>query len=116
VRYSPHFHWTEGGPGDAPVTPEQLAEVRRQVEEKSRKSRYPHIIRDAQRYLPAIEGARHVDSLWTVRTVLPRAERDDSRPILFSKHHGLKNFFCVAGGKIDNVYDLLDELKSVELS
>lgn len=116
VRYSPHFHWNEGGPDDPPVPPEQLAEVDRQVAQKSRPSKYPHIIRDAQRYLPALEGARQVDSLWTVRTVLPRAERDDSRPILFSKHHGLKNFFCVAGGKIDNVYDLLEELKSVELS
>lgn len=116
VRYSPHFHWREGGPDDPPIGPEQLAEVDRQVQLGARRSKFPHMIRDARRYLPAIEGARHVESLWTVRTVLPRSEQDDSRPILFSKHHGLRNFFCVAGGKIDNVYDLLDELKGVELS
>jgi hypothetical protein len=116
VRYSPHFHWSEGEAGQAPLGGEALAEVARQVQEKSRRSKFPHMVRDAARYLPAFEGARHVESLWTVRTVLPRSERDDSRPILFAKHHGLKNVFCVGGGKIDNVYDLLDELKGLELN
>ena len=65
------------------------------------------MIRDAARYLPLLGGCRVADSIWEVKTVLPRSEMDDSRPILFRPHHGLPNFHCVTGAKLDNVYDLL---------
>jgi hypothetical protein len=42
--------------------------------------------------------------------VLPRSETDDSRPILFRPDHGIPNYHVVLGGKIDNVYDVADEL------
>ena len=68
------------------------------------------MVRDAARYLPALADCRYRDSLWEVKTVLPRSEVDDSRPILFRPDHGIPNYHVVMGGKIDNVYDVADEL------
>lgn len=68
------------------------------------------MIRDAQRYVPLLKECAYVDSLWEVKTVLPLSEVDDSRPILFRKDAGLKNFHSLMGGKIDNVYDVTDEI------
>ncbi|MGH7222539.1 MAG: hypothetical protein ACRELF_04890, partial [Gemmataceae bacterium] len=75
-----------------------------------RRSHFIWMLRDATRYLPILNECRYVDSLWEIKTVLPRSEFDDSRPILFQRHHGLENLHCVLGAKIDNVFDLLDEM------
>ena len=40
--------------------------------------------------------------------MLPISEVDDSRPILCRFDHGLEGFHCIMGGKIDNVYDVVD--------
>jgi hypothetical protein len=69
------------------------------------------MVRDAARYMPILKECRHVDSIWEVKTVLPQSEVDDSRPILFKKDQGIKNLTCILGGKIDNVYDIPDELQ-----
>ena len=60
---------------------------------------------DARRYLPAIEACAYKRSLWEVKTVLPRSEGDDSRPILFRPSADSPRLINVMGGKIDNVYD-----------
>ena len=49
-----------------------------------------------------------MDSLWEVKTVLPKNDEDDGRPILFVRDAGYPNLSCVMGSKIDNVYDVLD--------
>src|SRR5262249_38409470 len=71
---------------------------------------FGHMRRDAARYLPALAEAEYVDSLWEVKTVLPVNESDDGRPILFQAHAGLPNFHCVLGAKIDNIFDVLDQI------
>lgn len=101
VRYTPHAAW-EGGPSRADL----LARPPR--------SRFAHMLQDARRYLPALTEAEHVESLWEVKTLLPASEVDDSRPFLFKRDHGLAGLTCVLGGKLDNVFDLLDELESAE--
>ena len=68
------------------------------------------MLKDAQRYVPAMSMARHVRSLFEVKTVLPQSEHDDSRPILFKPCAELSGLVSVMGGKIDNVYDLPREL------
>jgi hypothetical protein len=68
------------------------------------------MVRDATRFLPILNECRYVDSLWEIKSVLPRSEGDDSRPILFQHHHGLANLHCVLGAKIDNIFDLLEEM------
>jgi glycine/D-amino acid oxidase-like deaminating enzyme len=99
VRYTPHFSWQEGP--DAPPPP-PLPTVR---------SNFTRMARDAARYLPLMAKCRCVNSLWEVKAVLPASETDDSRPILFQKHVGLPNHHCVLGAKLDNVYDVLDEIE-----
>lgn len=101
VRYTPHAAW-EGGSARADI----LASPPR--------SRFAHMLQDAQRYLPALKGTTHEKSLWEIKTLLPQNELDDGRPFVFKRDHGLAGLTCVLGGKIDNVFDLLDELESAE--
>jgi len=98
VRYTPHYAWSAGE--RAPPRPPGP-------------SRFTHMVKDAARFLPGLQDARYLDSLWETKTILPSSEVDDSRPILFKAHHGLRGFFCVMGGKIDNVFDVLQELDAL---
>jgi glycine/D-amino acid oxidase-like deaminating enzyme len=97
VRYTPHMRW-QGATTDAPS------------EIKPRRSAYPAMITDAQRYVPALAELRHDDSIWSIKAVLRNREATDSRPILFRTNHGMAGLTLVLGGKLDNVYDALDEL------
>lgn len=103
VRYTPHCYWqdTEDFCVDFGISPSKIP----------RKTNYLQMVRDAARYMPILEECLHVDSIWEVKTVLPQSEVDDSRPILFKKDQGIKNLTCILGGKIDNVYDIPDELQ-----
>ena len=69
------------------------------------------MIKDAQRYLPLLKGIENKQSLFEVRTVLREYEVNDGRPILFKKDYGIKGFHVVMGGKIDNVYDILEGIE-----
>jgi glycine/D-amino acid oxidase-like deaminating enzyme len=93
VRYTPHASWRD--PADPPARPA---------------SNFPGMVRDASRFLPALAQCRQHGSLWEVKTVLLASETNDSRPILFQRHAGLPNLHCVLGAKLDNVFDVLDEL------
>lgn len=94
VRYTPHCELADG------IRPERLPQ-----------SNFPHMLRDAVRFVPCLYRARYVDSLWEVKTVLKQSESNDSRPILFLEDHGMPNLHCVLGSKIDNIYDALDYLE-----
>jgi glycine/D-amino acid oxidase-like deaminating enzyme len=76
-------------------------------------TRFPHMIRDAARFLPAIAGARYVESLFEIKGIMPRSEQDDSRPILFRESPELPGLITVLGAKIDSVYDVEAELSRV---
>ena len=99
VRYTPHYEWYEQD--SCPDDPY------RKLTDDPKHSAWPYIRRDAARYLPLLSDTKYLSSLWEVKTVLPRSESDDSRPILFRTNVGLKGLHCVMGGKIDNVYDVL---------
>ena len=100
VRYTPHLNWSDA----AGVDPyERLSAY-------ARESRVERMLRDVVRYMPSLAGARHVESLFEVKTVLVKNELDDGRPILFEKHPQLPGCFSVLGGKIDNIYDVLEKL------
>lgn len=106
VRYTPHLHWADR-PGVDPY--EKLGHY-------PRNSRVDRMVRDVGRYIPAVLEARHVDSLFEVKTVLVKNEGDDGRPILFEKHAELPGCYSVLGGKIDNIYDVLEKLDSEQFS
>lgn len=70
------------------------------------------MIRDAgTSYIPCLSGSRLVESLWEVKTILPRSEVDDSRPILFRPVEQAPNVICILGGKIDNIFDIQDYIR-----
>ncbi len=95
VRYTPHITWT-----DDDETPELSRDH----------SNMPLMLADAKRYIPSLERVVAHDSIWTVKTILMQNDQDDGRPILLRMNYGLPNFHVIMGGKIDNIYDILDNL------
>ena len=102
VRYTPHSEWR-----DTDAAYRDGHDYLKQVE---RVSHFPQMLADVRRYMPALGKIKHEDSLWEIKTVLPKSEHDDSRPILFRKNHGLSGYHCIMGGKLDNIYDAFREL------
>lgn len=105
VRYTPHLSWRD----------ERGIDPYRRLVQYERDTRFDRMLRDTARYLPAIAGARYADSLFEVKTVLVKSEGDDGRPILFERHEALPGCFSVLGGKIDNIYDVLEKLDAEPL-
>ncbi|XXF80654.1 FAD-dependent oxidoreductase [Myxococcaceae bacterium GXIMD 01537] len=106
VRYTPHHSWQDRADGIA-------RDPYLHLEGWPLRTQFESMLRDARRFLPALDGVRYVESLWEMKTVLPASEADDSRPILFKRDHGLKNLICLMGGKIDNIYDVLHEVDTL---
>lgn len=102
VRYTPHYEWLdkEG----------QYIDAHKRFSEDEKHSAWEYMRKDATRYIPCLSECQYLDSLWEVKTVLPRSEIDDSRPILCRFNHGMKGFHCIMGGKIDNVYDAIEAI------
>ncbi len=106
VRYTPHTHWRD----QKGIDPYQ------KLNNHNCSTRVNRMVRDVARYLPAVLDAQYVDSLFEVKTVLVKNEGDDGRPILFEKHLELPGCYSVLGGKIDNVYDVLEKLDEEQFS
>jgi glycine/D-amino acid oxidase-like deaminating enzyme len=100
VRYTPHLNWRDQS-GIDPYN---------RLNEYGKETRVDWMVRDVGRYMPAIFDACYVESLFEVKTLLVKNETDDGRPILFEKHSSLPRCFSVLGGKIDNIYDVLEKL------
>jgi glycine/D-amino acid oxidase-like deaminating enzyme len=73
-------------------------------------SNYKYMLNDAIRFLPILEDALYIKSIWELKTTLALSEENDSRPILFKQDENIKGYFLVLGGKIDNIYDLETEI------
>nr|VFJ98843.1 MAG: FAD dependent oxidoreductase [Candidatus Kentron sp. LFY] len=100
VRYTPHFSWKD----------ELGIDPYRRLTDYDRATRFNRMLRDVRRYLPVVLGTEYVDSLFEIKTVLVKNEGDDGRPILFEKHSELPRCYSILGGKIDNIYDVLEKL------
>ena len=100
VRYTPHMHWND----------KRCIDPYQKLDDYERATRADRMVRDVSRYLPAIQDAKYVDSLFEVKAILVKNEGDDGRPILFEKHPELPGCYSVLGGKIDNIYDVLEKL------
>jgi glycine/D-amino acid oxidase-like deaminating enzyme len=100
VRYTPHLHWND----------QQGVDPYHKLSQYDRASRVDKMLRDVGRYIPEVSKAKHVDSLFEIKTVLVKNEGDDGRPILFERHTVLPGVYSVLGGKIDNIYDVLEKL------
>lgn len=100
VRYTPHGEWHDRDDED-------YRDPYARLESATKQSAFEHMVRDAERYLPALKHCRHVDSLWEVKTVLPRSEQNDGRPILVQEAAGLPGLVNVLGAKLDNCSDMI---------
>ena len=108
VRYTPHYEWHDK-PGEPYFDGHQYHS------KNSHTSAWKKMKLDASRYMPILSQCEYVSSLWEVKTILPLSEKSDSRPILFKRDIGLKGFHCVMGGKIDNIYDVIESISSANL-
>lgn len=105
VRYTPHGSWLDV---QAPQDPYAV------LQQRHPQTTYPLMVKDAQRFLPAVAKAEYLDSLFEIKTVLTQNEGNDGRPILLRSNYGdLPGLSVVMGGKIDNIYDILEALGSL---
>jgi glycine/D-amino acid oxidase-like deaminating enzyme len=102
VRYTPHFSWSD-------KSASSVDDIKKMSE--GIKSNQKLMIADSSRFVPLISKCEYQSSIWETKTVLVQSEVNDSRPILFKPHFNLKNYFCVMGGKIDNIFDIISEFK-----
>lgn len=99
VRYTPHAAWID--PAEAATRSH---------------SQMTAMLRDAGRYMPPLAHARPLGSLFEIKVLLAQAEQDDARPILFEPAADSPRVISILGGKIDNIYDVLDVLEGHDWS
>lgn len=99
VRYTPHRRWVDA---DAFVDGDQM------LDEVKRNSNFVYMLKDASRYMPVLSEVIKKDSLVEIKTVLIQNEGDDGRPILFHEETSMPGCYTIMGGKIDNIYDILE--------
>lgn len=108
VRYTPHMSWL-----DDENTPSERHDTHRFHDQLALQSNYRQMYADVVRYIPALAGMKFARSIHDVKTILRKSEGDDSRPILFKPHFGFRGYTCIMGGKLDNIYDVFDELEEL---
>jgi len=107
VRYTPHFYWEDNNEIEYKNAHSYFKKI-------NTRSAWNKMKLDAIRYMPILEKSTYTESLWEVKTVLPRSEANDSRPILFKENYAVNGLHCILGGKIDNVYDVIEEIKTLD--
>ena len=103
VRYTPHEFWHDRI---------ELKNGYKKLIDYGKKSNFKYMINDACRYIPIISKAIYKESLFEVKTVQTKNENDDGRPILYNKDYHIKNFSNIMGGKIDNIYDIVESINT----
>ena len=72
------------------------------------------MLRDAARYLPCLSSAHSLPSMFEVKVLLAANEVDDGRPILFEQYSNIPNAYAVLGGKVDNIFDIIEVMENSE--
>jgi len=99
VRFTPRISWLDGGQ----PTDQTLADIKQD-------SHWQLMLQDAARYIPKLTHAEYKKSLYIIKTILLKNEVNDGRPILHKSDYHIPGFHLVLGGKIDNIYDILENL------
>ena len=100
VRFTPRRWWLDPGDSSYDRDPTQHEQV----------SAFEFMRRDVSRYIQDLSTIEYVESMYEIKTVLATNEVDDGRPIFLAVPADAPNFFSVLGGKIDNIFDILDRL------
>ncbi|MEK7188672.1 MAG: FAD-dependent oxidoreductase [Patescibacteria group bacterium] len=101
VRYAVHANWTDPIEGN----------IKKVLNKLSQKSNFNFMIKDAQRYVPLLSESKYKGSIFETKTILVSRESSDGRPVLFRKNYGISGFHVVMGGKVDNIYDVIEEIR-----
>lgn len=104
VRYTPQDSWTDSG-GVSPYA---------RLDRAAQATQVMHMLLDGKRYVPALGRAEYRRSMFEVKAVLLKNERDDGRPILFQRRPRESRVISILGAKIDNIYDLFDLVRLTE--
>lgn len=107
VRYTPHYEWEDKNDNF-------IDSYKKHVSDK-RHTAWNHMVKDGARYIPLLNECDYKKSIWDVKTILPRSDTNDSRPILFLPNYSVRGYHCIMGGKIDNVYDVIKSIESKNL-
>ncbi|MFO6445684.1 NAD(P)/FAD-dependent oxidoreductase [Erythrobacter sp. NE805] len=102
VRYTPHESWADEGAARDPYA---------HFAAQDPESRFAFMRADARRYLPCLAEAEYRTSIYEVKTILIKNEADDGRPILYQQKPEGSRVISILGGKIDNIYDLLEAVR-----
>ncbi len=95
--------------GQAPNIPDTLkALLNRGIVKNPAVSNFDAFIESGAPYIPALAQAKHVGSMFTVRTVLPRTEKTDARPTLVTKVND--KYIKIFSGKIGNCVMAAEEV------
>lgn len=105
VRYTVHGSW---------IDKENYQNGYEILKNYKKNSNFIYMINDAKRYMPILNEAIYKESIFEIKTVQVKNEENDARPILFTKDYGIKNFSNIMGGKIDNIYEILDAIKETK--
>lgn len=105
VRYTPRESWV-----DNEDTSDDRHDTHRYLEQRHLRTAYPQMYNDVVRFIPALKDMEYVESIVDIKTVLMKSEDDDSRPILYRSDFGVEGYVCIMGGKLDNIYDVFEEL------
>jgi len=100
VRYTPHYSWID----TLAVNPYE------ELKRYEKITNYDRMIRDASRYIPLMIHSKYIDSIFEIKTVLVANESNDGRPILFEKSREINGFYSILGGKLDNIFDVIEKL------
>lgn len=108
VRYTPHESWQ-----DTDSTPKSRHDTHKYFTTLDIQTNYKKMYADVVRYIPNLKDMELIDTIREVKTVLQKSEGDDSRPILFRPNFGIKGYTCIMGGKLDNIYDVFEDLRLI---
>ena len=71
-------------------------------------SNFNKFIEVGKNYIPSLEMAEYIGSMYTVRAVLPNMDKTDGRPTIVAKQHN--NIINVFSGKIDTCVNATTEI------
>lgn len=84
----------------AEIPPEMMEYLNKGIIENPKHSRAKEIIADSIAYMPALKDARHVGSMFTIRTVLPKVDHTDERPTMVTALD--ERIITIYSGKVGN--------------
>lgn len=95
--------------GKKPIIPDEFADVlNKGVVSNPSITNVSKFIESAKEFMPGIEDAAHIGSMYTIRTVLPYVDATDERPTLVTKIH--PKIINVFSGKIGNCVEAAKEV------